>query len=312
MFSKSFPNSNSRGCRISSLMAKAAVAGAALAATMAFITPVRASLISVELGWAGNGPGAQSGTGPTPAQPGHTVPDGTVAAAPSTGTNNWDYLATDSSYYSGSNYTAPLTLSVANDSNGNATGISLTYTNTPLTGYPDPTPWIERTASGTPIVPGALAFTSFPTATWNTNNGTDVSSPSSPLNATVEFSGLNPAGTYDLYIYSAYVDGNTAAGANTPTVSLNLAKGSAAVTSYSYTYNMTDPNLLSSYQLGTNYEEFSNVTPDANGNIQVDGTAVNSSLFNGVQLYAVPDPATLGLVAAGGLGLLTLKRRKAV
>ena len=302
-------SSVSRGC---SLAAKVAIAGAALAATLAFITPVKASLISVELGWAGSGTAAQSGTGPTPAQSGHAVPNGTVAAAPSTGSNNWDYLATDSSYYTGSNYTAPLTLSAADDSNGNSTNISLTYTNTPLAGYPNPNPWIERTAGGTPIVPGAAAFTSFPTATWNTNNGTDESSPASPLNATVEFSGLNPGGTYDLYVYSAYVDGNTAAGANTPTVSLNLTKGTASTTSYSYTYNMSDANLLASYQLGTNYEEFSNVTPDASGNIQVDGTAMNSSLFNGVQIYAVPEPATLGLVAVGGLGLLLLKRRKAV
>ncbi len=313
-YKESFMFSNrssvSRGC---SLAVKAAIAGAVLAATLVFIAPVKASLINVELGWAGNGPATQSGTGPTPAQSGHNVPNGTVAAAPSTGSNNWDYLATDSSYYPSTNYTAPLTLSAADDSNGNATNISFTYTNTPLASYPDPNPWIERTAGGAAIVPGAMAFISFPTATWNTNNGTDDSSPNNPLSATVEFSGLNPGGTYDLYIYSAYVDGNTATGANTPTVSLILTKGTAATTSYTYTYNMSDTNLLASYQLGTNYEEFSNVTPDASGNIQVEGTAVNSSLFNGVQLYAVPEPATLGLFAVGAAGLLLLlKRRKTV
>ena len=240
----------SRGC---SLAAKAAIAGAALVAALAFTAPVRASLISVELGWAGAGPGTQKGTGPTPGQPGHTVPDGTVAAAPSTGKNNWDYLATDSSYYNSSDFTAPLTLSAADDSNGNATGISLTYTNNPLSGYPDPNPWIQQTSSGATFTPGALAFTSFPTATWSTTPGGDNSSPTNPLKASLEFSGLNPDGTYDLYIYSAYMNGNTAAGANKPTVSLSLAKGTAAVSSYTYTYNMSSSTLLSSYQLGTNY-----------------------------------------------------------
>ncbi|MGC8625735.1 MAG: beta-galactosidase [Phycisphaerae bacterium] len=239
------------------------------------------TLISVGLGWAGNGPGAQSGTGPTPSQSGHLVPFGTVAAAPSMGNNNWDYLGVDASY------TSPFTLSAMDDSNGIPTAVSMTYTLGHGRSYPGAVnqgPWIQRTASGTPIVPKAVAFISFPGATWNTNNGTDESSPKNPFTDTLTFSGLNPGGTYDLYIYSAYVDGNTAAGANTPTVSLQLVKGSAAVTSYTYTYNMSDPKLLSSYRRGTNYEEFRNVKPNRAGQIQVKGSAVNSSLFNAVQL----------------------------
>ncbi|MGC9259546.1 MAG: beta-galactosidase [Phycisphaerae bacterium] len=240
-----------------------------------------ATLISVGLGWAGDGPGAQSGTGPTPSQSGHLVPFGTVAAAPSMGNNNWDYLGVDASY------TSPFTLSAMDDSNGNPTTVSMTYTLGHGRSYPGAVnqgPWIQRTASGTPIVPKAVAFISFPGATWNTNNGTDESSPKNPFTDTLTFSGLNPGGTYDLYIYSAYMDGNTAAGANTPTVSLQLVKGSAAVASYTYTYNMSDPKLLSSYRRGTNYEEFRNVKPNRAGQIQVKGSAVNSSLFNAVQL----------------------------
>ena len=242
------------------------------------------TLISVGLGWAGGGPGAQSGNGPTPGQSGHRVPFGTVAAAPSAGNNNWDYLGVDSSY------TPPYTISAMDDSNGNPTHISMTFT--PGHGRSSPGavnqgPWIQRTASGTPIAPKAAAFIGFPGATWNTNNGTDQSSPTHRFTDTLTFSGLNRAGTYDLYIYSAYVDGNTAAGANTPTVSLQLAKGSAAVTSYTYTYNMTDAKLLSGYKRGTNYEAFQNVKPNRAGKIQVIGAAVNSSLFNAVQLVAL-------------------------
>ena len=242
-----------------------------------------ATLISVGLGWAGSGPAAQSGTGPTPAQSGHAVPLGTVAAAPSMGNNNWDYLGVDASY------TSPFTLSAMDDSNGNPTHVSMTYTlghGRSSPGTMNQGPWIQRTASGAPIVPKAAAFISFPGATWNTNSGTDESSPQRPFTDTLTFSGLNRSGTYDLYIYSAYVDGNTAAGANTPTVSLQLARGSAAVTSYTYTYNMSDPKLLSSYRRGTNYEEFRNVKPNRAGKIQVKGSAVNSSLFNAVQLVS--------------------------
>ena len=246
------------------------------------------TLISVGLGWAGTGPGAQSGTGPTPSQSGHLVPFGTVAAAPSMGNNNWDYLGVDASY------TSPFTLSAMDDSNGNPTHVSVTYTlghGRSSPGAVNQGPWIQRTASGTPIVPKAVAFISFPGATWNTDSGTDDSSPVHPFTDTLTFSGLNPSGTYDLYIYCAYVDGNTAAGANTPTVSLQLAKGSAAVTSYTYTYNMNDPKLLSSYRRGANYEEFRNVKPNRAGKIQVKGSAVNSSLFNAVQLVSLSGKA---------------------
>jgi agarase len=241
------------------------------------------TLISVGLGWAGTG-GAQSGTGPIPSQAGHAVPFGTVAAAPSTGDNNWDYLGVDSSF------SPPYTLSDMDDSNSNPTKVSLTYTlghGRSSPGAVNQGPWIQRAASGKPIVPAAAAFISFPGATWNSNNGSDQSSPAHPFTDTLTFSGLNPNGTYDLYIYSAYVDGNTAKGANTPKVSLQLVKGTAAVRSYTYTYNMSDAKLLSSYRRGTNYVEFRHVKPDSGGQIQVAGAAVNSSLFNAVQLVSL-------------------------
>ena len=58
------------------------------------------------------------------------------------------------------------------------------------------------------------------------------------------------------------------------------------------------------------------VAPSASTTVEfMNNTNSNSAPtvdVSGVSLVAVPEPATLGLVAAGGLGLLLLKRRKAV
>ena len=47
-------------------------------------------------------------------------------------------------------------------------------------------------------------------------------------------------------------------------------------------------------------------------NINTAAGSDTSLLLDDVSLQAVPEPATLGLVAVGGLGLLLLKRRKAI
>ena len=91
-------------------------------------------------------------------------------------------------------------------------------------------------------------------------------------------------------------------------------------TTWSITLNTTQSNWTTSFsEVGvsgeTNFQTFTyGGSNGANPTINTVGFGTNS-LAGTVQnftLVAVPEPATLGLVAVGGLGLLLLKRRKAV
>lgn len=175
-------------------------------------------------------------------------------------------------------------------------------------------PWYVTPTNGNYYPSGGILppFVNIPGGSWNGYSPTDLSSPSDPTGPdTLTLTGLNPSGNYDVYVYSAYAEG-VLTGGNTPTVSLTLTRGTASTTSYTYHYNMDNSKLLASYQLGTNYEEFQNVTPDSTGTIAIAGTAVNSALFNAFQLYTVPEPTTIDLVAAGGIGLLLMARRRII
>ncbi len=280
-------SSVSHGSRVSSLAAKAAIAGAALA----FTVPVRAGmLVNVVLGW---GPAHMA------------IPtNGTVAAAPSTGSNEWNGF--------GANGAQPYSISFNPlDANGSATNITGTFVETNPTSQGA---YFVTATNGEYMPSGGILppFVNFPAATWEGVPNTEVTSqPFGP--DTLTLTGLNSTGSYDVYVYSAYAEG-VATSTNTPTVSVTLTKGTAATASYTYTYNMNDPNLLASYQLGTNYEEFQNVVPDSTGTIAIAETGANTSLFNAFQIYSaapVPEPATMGLFGIGVLGLLLIKRRHA-
>jgi len=129
--------------------------------------------------------------------------------------------------------------------------------------------------------------------------------------------GSVPAGTYDLYLYGANFDGDRGAaftvssgtplGGFTSTTNPNSAAGSGPLTSY---------------VLGGDYVEFINVTPSA-GVISGTWGAVTNPIstlsgqgdFNGLQLVsvaAVPEPASMGLLAVGAVGLLGRRKRRSV
>ncbi len=118
----------------------------------------------------------------------------------------------------------------------------------------------------------------------------------------VTVGGLTPGGLYDLILYG----NNSGDGA-----------GAAFSVNGSATYSTTNSasGAFESYVVGTDYVQINNVAANSMGQLQVTGlpSTISIGIENGLQILAVPEPATGLLLVLGlsmGLGWRTLVRRR--
>ena len=161
----------------------------------------------------------------------------------------------------------------------------------------------------------AVTFTEADTFTFNGGNtpgialfkpydGNATSPPAAPPTPLTLTLNNVPTGTYSLYLYG--INGGYANRGTTFTVN-GVSQSTVNTTS-------------SSFIQGNNYVLFTGLSP-VNGAISATytayaGTGVQTSGnqegdFNGLQLVQTPEPASIGLLGLGALGLLARRRRSA-
>ena len=312
MLTKSFSNSH-----VSSFwVATAAIAGAAGAALAGRVVGAGAAhagaMYGVQfIGSEATGTNAYNGTALTSTQVAGVLPQDNfnVVTSESTGNN------VGSAGYVGL-AGGPVTL--VDSTGSNAAGVQFRWV--------DSNNWHTTTAGYT-------------TPSTNGNNGALFSGESQGsynvtagiLPATYKFSNL-AAGNYDLIAYtlnnSVYSSGPNSGAGYVGIVSAAVNGTSTGNTYYDQNQDQTrwlanqtfvraTSTTLAGATTMANYVEFTGLNvPSAGGYITLSNVAVtgstSSAVVNALQLVAVPEPATLGLFALGGLGLLLAARKRQV
>ena len=126
--------------------------------------------------------------------------------------------------------------------------------------------------------------------------------------ASMTFTGLNPALTYNFQMFATRQE----TAVRTSVYSITDINGL-----HTYTLQTSGPGIGASGYNGNNDEfaTFTGIVPDGSGNITltlVGGTAASKYGYIGtLQMTAVPEPGTLTLLGAAGLTLLVIRRRRA-
>jgi hypothetical protein len=171
---------------------------------------------------------------------------------------------------------------------------------------------------------GGAGSTASPTANEELLSG-GLENDSGGTPTVIEFSNV-PTGSYDLVLYTAFQGNGSYAGAASFTINGGAPvyaveqDGAAFYPSDTFVSNpQSNPANLSTSSV-SNYLLFQNVTP-VSGNITISygkyasGTVAsdsNGNAVDAVQLSSVPEPATLALFGAAGVGLMLLRRKNRV
>ena len=119
------------------------------------------------------------------------------------------------------------------------------------------------------------------------------------------------AGTYDLIVYTVNKGDPTSGDYTVGTKTFYITQqqgdvGIAGAFDNVWIQAINTINSNTSRDLG-NYVRFDGITPDKNGNITLTGS--KDAAFNGLQLSAVPEPASIGLLMISGAILARRRQR---